>query len=546
MSTVSNVLLSNAHRKKVIHNLVYRHDDWAAADAAFGELFPQAFCIDEDAGHILTVSDPGVVSVYDWDTGAYLRCFHVAGKSALSQAAVIRQIGAKKWLYLRLALDVLARVDITTLPPNMSSVAPSDTYNFPMHYDFDWRNDVWTMGTRVSNYGDMSFQNRGRFIRRDNDFNEIGIMEIPSMRYGGNVGAAQNLYMQSWIPKSQGFAEGPNCYAIGMGGAYHPDKMSPELETLFHMQGIRVFNTGGELMAESLVPASEMLKTYADLGLNPSFIECEGVDWAFGNFYTINVINRAADPGSTGGGFVIQQEFVSDDTPGAFEVTETARGYPVPTTQFIGAGMQPLSDDLSLRNQVTWEPLTTLEEALSTMRSIGQHRLAFYTAITNLKDLAGNPFPTNSFVEIFNLGNFAFDVRISGPNDDRRLRLTSSGPSGPWNSISTDTGWVNLEIATGFSAISAEEHPKIRRKNGVLYFRGGWSNTGITSTDTVYEVGTVPSSFTVVENILIQGTSSNGASDATVRIAKTRSIQIRTGIRVGSYYKIDGASAPVD
>jgi len=68
--TVANVLLSNAHRKKVIHNLVYRHDDFPAASAAWGSLFPQTFCIDEDAGHILTISDPGVVSIYDWDTGA--------------------------------------------------------------------------------------------------------------------------------------------------------------------------------------------------------------------------------------------------------------------------------------------------------------------------------------------------------------------------------------------------------------------------------------------------------------------------------------------
>ncbi|MBN9139268.1 MAG: hypothetical protein J0H23_00420 [Micrococcales bacterium] len=545
MPTVANVLLSNAHRKKVIHNLVYRHDDFPAASAAWGSLFPQTFCIDEDAGHILTISDPGVVSIYDWDTGAYLRCFRIAGKSALSQCAVIRRIGSKKWLYLRYALDTMARVDITTLPANMSSVSPSNTYSFPLHYDFDWRNDVWTTGTRISNYGDTNFQNRARFIRRDNDFSEIGLMELPTMRYGGNVGVAQNQYMQSWIPKSQGFAEGPNCYAIGMGGAFHPDNIPAGGETLFHMQGIRVFNTGGELMAESLVQASAMLQTYTDLGLNPSYIECEGVEWAFDNFYTLNTINRAADAGSAAGGFVIQQEFVDEGTPGAFDVSEVARGYPVPTTQTIGAGLQPVGDDLKLRNQVTWERLTTLPQALALMQSTGQHRMAFYTPVANLTDIGGAALPANSFVEIINLGNLAFDVRISGPRDTRKLRVTSPSPTGAWASVPSDTGWVNLQIASGYAAISSGEHPKIRLKDGVLYFRGGWSNTGLTAS-AVHDVGTVPSSFTIVENILIQGSSSNGASDATVRIATTRSIQIRTGTSVGSYYKIDGASVPVD
>ncbi|MFI6227670.1 hypothetical protein ACIBCR_10180 [Micromonospora echinospora] len=544
MSDVQNVLLSNAHRKKIVHNLVYRHADFDAALAKWGSLFPQTFCIDEVAGQIFTISDqPCVVSVYDWNTGAYLRCFSVAGKTALSQSAVIRRINGRRWLYLRTAADTMGRVDITTLPANLTAVTPADTWTFPLMYDFDWRNGVWTCGTPISNFGDTNFINRGRFIRRNENFAEIGLMEIPALRYGGNVGSTSQ-YALSWIPKAQGFCEGPNCFAIGMGGGYHPDNPPPEGETLFHMHGIRVFNAGGELLAENLVPATQLIQTYSDLGLNPTFLECEGIDYAYDNFYTLNIISRAADPGSATGGLLIQQEFVPEGTPGSFEVDAVSRGYTTPTTQFSGAGMHPIGDDRKLRNQVTWQPLTTLDAALKLMRSIGQYRLAFYTPVSNLTDFAGGEFPANSYVEIINVGNLVFDVTVQSPSDTYRLRVTASSPSAGWSTVKSDTGWVDIPVAAGFSAISSQERPQIRRKEGIFYFRGGWSNAGISATGS-YTVGSIPSGFSLAQNLVVQVASSNAASSACMHLSATGSIQLRAGSSVGSYYKIDGISAPV-
>jgi hypothetical protein len=545
MASTSNVLLSNAHRKKIVHNLVYRHADYDAAVAKWGALFPQTFCIDEVAGQIFTISDqPCVVSVYDWATGDYISCFSVANKTALSQSAVIRRISGQRWLYLRVGADTMGRVNITSLPPNLTAVSVSNTWNFPLMYDFDWRNGVWTCGTPISNYGDTSFINRGRFIRRDENFDEIGLMEIPSMRYGGNVGSTSQ-YALSWIPKAQGFCETPNSYVIGMGGGYHPDNPPPEGETLFHMHGVRAFNSGGELLAESLVPATKLIAAYASMGLNPTFLECEGVDYAYGNVYTLNIISRAGDPDSATGGFLIQQEFVPEGTPDSFELDDIVRGYSVPTTQHISAGMHPIGDDRALRNQVTWAPLTTLDAALKLMRSLGQHRLAFYTPVSNLTDFASGQFPANSFVEITNVANTVFDVVVSSPTDSYRMRISASGPSSPWTTQKTDTGWVNIAVASGFTAISTTEHPAVRRRDGLYYFRGGWSATGL-SPSTTHTVGTLPSGFTLAQNLVVQAASSVGDRSAAAHLSSsTGAIQLRTGSALGSYYKLDGVTAPV-
>lgn len=542
--SIENALLANIHRKRVVHNLVYRHRDYDAVLAKWpgSSQYPQTFCIDDVAGLVFTIgSAPSVVAVYDWSSGEYLSCFRIPSVT-LSESAVIRRIDGKRWLYLCTDRDTLGRVDITALPANLTEVSIADSYSFPMGDSFTYRNGVWTVRTTISEFGDRLNANRGRYIRRDEDFNEIGCLLIPTMRFlnnGGNYAAR----FRNTVPKMQGFAEGPDFFVAGMGGGYNPTAAPPETD--YHLQGVRVFHSGGELMADSLVPATEMYALYRDLGLAATHIECEGVAYAYGNIYTLNPINSAAHPEARSGGLLIQQEFVPEGTSDAFDVSTVAKGYTVPTVEVISLGRQPIGDDLALRDHAAWQPLTSLADAFDLMRATGQFRLAFFADVANLTDFAGRTFPVNSFVEIIHVTNLRFDVRVhleSGGATVTRYIASTTRPE-TWTSVSSDTGWLEVETAAEFVPLSAAP-PQARRKDGVLHLRGGWTRAAINRPDAEFAVGSLPPGLAVALTVDHVGvaSSSTAATAGTVVVDRASGrVRIRTNHVVGEYYRIDGA-----
>lgn len=108
-----------------------------------------------------------------------------------------------------------------------------------------------------------------------------------------------------------------------------------------------------------------------------------------------------------------------------------------------------------------------------------------------------------------------------------------------------DTGWVDVEIATGFIATSETEKPQVRRINGVVYIRGGFKNTKFFASNSNYP-GTVPEGFRPsnapagLNTIMLNATSNTANS----RVETGGRIDVRLGSSVSTYY-LFGGSWPV-
>lgn len=74
-------------------------------------------------------------------------------------------------------------------------------------------------------------------------------------------------------------------------------------------------------------------------------------------------------------------------------------------------------------------------------------------------------------------------------NGSRVLTIDNNGKI-PFDSISpSDSGWVNISIATGKEAADTYP-PQVRKLNGVVYLRGGFKITGMTAS--AITIGTIP------------------------------------------------------
>lgn len=120
-----------------------------------------------------------------------------------------------------------------------------------------------------------------------------------------------------------------------------------------------------------------------------------------------------------------------------------------------------------------------------------------------------------------------------------------------WKSVeqyySGDTGWLNITVNAGFAALAGNV-PQVRMKNGVVYFKGAFSNTGLVANTTATSVGTLPAG---ISNILaaefFPAASATGAtSTCAIVMNPSGNIDLRVGATVGAYYQINAMSYLID
>lgn len=398
-----------AYRKRVVHNLVYQHADWAEAQAAWGTLFPQAFVIDDVAREIFVISTPGIVSVYDWDTGAYAdACFRLAGVEVTNQSLVIRTEGVQRFLYARRTATEFARWDITTLPASVVELPPVNTYAIPTLSDFAYWDGVWTIAAGTSDLGGGEYAERGKFVQYDDTFTRSGLLHIDAMRYGGAVGGG--IYSGSGFPKSQGLAAGPGMFAASVGGGW--DHLSPDpITDPYYYQGVRLYSASGDVLADSLVTAETMWDFFEVLGFQPNHIEAEGICYADSNWYSLYAIAASGTAGAAAGGIVIMEEFSNHND--AVDFSNRAVTWTAPDSGAVASRLHPVVPGRALANPVTSGTLATMGEIFDYMRAVGQHRLAFASSIVDVKDGDGVVFPPGAFVECMVLTSTTMQVRVT-------------------------------------------------------------------------------------------------------------------------------------
>lgn len=105
--------------------------------------------------------------------------------------------------------------------------------------------------------------------------------------------------------------------------------------------------------------------------------------------------------------------------------------------------------------------------------------------------------------------------------------------------VAHDTGWVPLTIVgSGTAGMSGDESPKCRVLDGMLYFQGGISNSGVT-TDSASNRLQLPAGVVLPFPWSGAAASSSGKSTGAWIITTGGVFSLRTTTVVGAYYKID-------
>jgi hypothetical protein len=174
----------------------------------------------------------------------------------------------------------------------------------------------------------------------------------------------------------------------------------------------------------------------------------------------------------------------------------------------------------SLKSNIRGSDSSSTIGSLSTSVAAINTRLAL-----NLQTSSAAPSgaPINSGVE----GSMHWD---SG-SDALYIYRTTVG----WEKVWGDTDWQNITINAGFAASTAV--PQYRMIGDVVYLRGAFGATGITTANTPYTVGTIPATARPSQTIIYTGGSSSGTPMATkVSISSAGALVLTVPTTGHSYY----------
>lgn len=104
-----------------------------------------------------------------------------------------------------------------------------------------------------------------------------------------------------------------------------------------------------------------------------------------------------------------------------------------------------------------------------------------------------------------------------------------------------DTDWIPCTVYDGFSA-QGSAMPSVRRKNGMVYFRWGFSDMGLTSTITTYTVGEVPPGFEPDQSEYLGVYNGTTSYMGMMSVSRSGVIQVKTGVDIGRYYVANAGS----
>lgn len=156
--------------------------------------------------------------------------------------------------------------------------------------------------------------------------------------------------------------------------------------------------------------------------------------------------------------------------------------------------------------QTTIAAMQTIDIAadtdLNTLTTAGNYRIASAAICATLQN---KPITSNSTGEIIissggNAGQVIMKyIPCNKNNPSYYQRCYYENAWGDWQEISlTDSGWIDLALATGITAYSADQKPQYRKIGNEIYLRGvyrGASGTNIT-------VATLPSGFRPAKKII--------------------------------------------
>jgi hypothetical protein len=415
-----------------------------------GSNFPQGIYVDEIENKIYVGHSRGSdaetkFAVYDWTTGTLLGSF-TAGASDFPEGFAVVHEGADTFLYSRSTTGSegpLGKYDITSAVLDGSSVGTAvATYDVKMHYQMSFDGYYFYIELRQVT---GTFNDRIGIAKYDTDFNFVGVISVPAGYFGSN--RYPNL------PKKQSFAIRHGILALGMGGG--------STNEIRRLQGCRVFNLSGDILAESLHNHERFVDNINDVATvgGATTAENEGVYIdSIGDIYTLFVAN------STSNTLKVIREFCFPSVK-TKDFTSSAQSHP----GYIGREtVYPSTNDSNLRKLLTGEIITSVKDIFAEMKETGLRRYEFYTSSVSTIALTDTiNLPTVSRATIYNLNNTTGFLHIE--RSDRYYRYLLQ-----YND-STDNFTVTLQDVQARTVNDADSVDNI--PNGIYRTTSSTSNT---------------------------------------------------------------------
>lgn len=412
------VVDENFAYKKKVSTVPYRHPDYATVVGLYGSIYPQSFTIDTVANELLFLSATGAVTVFTWDTKAYVKTYRCI-IPFVSENMVIKYSGGVRSLYLR-GNNVLAVFNITTVS-GFQDLSPSSTIPIIAQRNFAEHADEWLITSNsLTTLG--QFQSRGYFGVYDSTFTQVGDVYISPLYAGIN----ESTPYPDLISKLQGMAyDGKNIY-FGMGGFWDISSTTER----YGAYGVRVFTKAGRLIGDYLLDPSKLLAKLTSLGYSPDHVENEGICYVAseGKMYSlcVGVTSSTPTPISEVEGLYIIEEFCPDTDSVDFSDCATIAstisedyaksGILYPKT-LAGAGFNPITQTVF----VNWFDI------IKYMQTVDMSEFRYYSSnFPAITDVNGGAVSAGLLITIRNSNNSTFFVTADGGNLRRVWRVTNT------------------------------------------------------------------------------------------------------------------------
>ena len=385
--------------------------------------FPQGIAINNGQTYIIhSAPESGtkrLIVIYD-EFYKHVNMFY-AGTTG-GEGLHVETEGTKTFLYARTSNNNIGKFDVTN-PRNIeekSTLQPVEEYNINAYMNFFRTESGW--GVEYNN------QTKGAFLQRDTvvffnkDFSKkTGYLWInPSNSTLWSDDLLNGITNNS--AKKQGMTLVNNTIMQTLGGNWNPSR-DTKIHT-YHLQGVQEISPSGDIMNDYTYHPHELRDYLNSIGKKADIIEHEG---AFS--YNNRLFSIIVYAGSTSSQANRQGVLIVEYKPKNKDYTFNKIGEPflAPTANY---NPYKTNIDNKLINEYNGEEINSVEDLILYMKDTYQDNIVFYSSKIIIKDFGGVDFPSGCRVEVENMNNSTYYVKVKGLSYDYFYQISYNRSTG--------------------------------------------------------------------------------------------------------------------
>ena len=385
--------------------------------------FPQGIAINNGQTYIIhSAPESGtkrLIVIYD-EFYKHVNMFY-AGTTG-GEGLHVETEGTKTFLYARTSNNNIGKFDVTN-PRNIeekSTLQPVEEYNINAYMNFFRTESGW--GVEYNN------QTKGAFLQRDTvvffnkDFSKkTGYLWInPSNSTLWSDDLLNGITNNS--AKKQGMTLVNNTIMQTLGGNWNPSR-DTKIHT-YHLQGVQEISPSGDIMNDYTYHPHELRDYLNSIGKKADIIEHEG---AFS--YNNRLFSIIVYAGSTSSQANRQGVLIVEYKPRNKDYTFNKIGEPflAPTANY---NPYKTNIDNKLINEYNGEEINSVEDLILYMKDTYQDNIVFYSSKIIIKDFGGVDFPSGCRVEVENMNNSTYYVKVKGLSYDYFYQISYNRSTG--------------------------------------------------------------------------------------------------------------------